>query len=200
MLLATACGSDDDTSSTTVAPAAGELPPADEPSEPLTEPACLEDEPDCDDTLVVDEEPQDLPDATDGEERTAELIGRWEITDYALPAGGLTNVVGEQGAFVEFGADGTANYHTGCNAGSTEWATSGTYVVPESALDDAEEGQTIMIGPSFQQTEIGCQGFLGEQDVDLPAAMRAATRLTITDDGRLLLLDEFLLIQSHRTG
>jgi hypothetical protein len=69
-------------------------------------------------------------------------------------------------------------------------------VVPESALDDAAEGQAIMTGPSFSQTEIGCQGFLGEQDVDLPAAMRATTRFTIADDGRLLLVDEFLLIQS----
>lgn len=174
LIVAGACGSDSDTVSTTSeAPETAEsesLPPADDPS-PST-----------------------------GEDRSAELLGRWEVANYQLPdGGGLTNVVGDAPVFIEFNADGTISYHTGCNAGGTEFTTAGTYIVPESALDDTPEGQSIDIGPQFEQTEEGCDGFLGDQDVDLPANMDAATRFTLDGD-RLLLLDEFLLIEATRSG
>jgi heat shock protein HslJ len=135
-----------------------------------------------------------------GDDRATELVGRWEVTDYVLPDGsGLTNVVGDGPVFLEFGADGTLSYSTGCNEGTANYATSGAYVVPKSALDDTLEGQPITIGPSFLQTEIGCDGFLGDQDRDLPIDMGAATRFRIDDD-RLLLLNEFLLIQASKAG
>ena len=154
-------------------------------------------------TPVSDAPPPTAPAATSeapaaGEDRSEELIGRWGVELYALPdGGGLTNVVGDTPVFVEFRPDGTLEYHTGCNAGGTTYATDGTYLVPESALDDTPEGQPITLGPSFEQTEQGCDGFLGDQDVDLPANMAAATRFRL-DEGRLLLLDEFLLIEATR--
>ena len=149
------------------------------------------------DTPTDDDEP---PPAAGGEDRGAELIGRWEVSIYVLPdSGSLTNVVGAEPVFMEFGADGTLSYNTGCNGGTTDYATSGAYLVPDSALDDTPEGQPITIGPSFVQTEIGCEGFLGDQDRDLPANMGAATRFRIDDD-RLLLLDEFLLIEATKAG
>ena len=144
----------------------------------------------------ADDEP---PPAAAGEDRGAELIGRWEVSNYKLPDGALTNVVGAESVFMEFEADGTLSYHTGCNGGTTDYATSGAYVVPKSALDDVLEGQPITIGPSFVQTEIGCEGFLGDQDRDLPANMGAATRFRIDGD-QLLLLDEFRLIEATRAG
>ena len=144
--------------------------------------------------------PADDPVAPAGQDRSAELVGRWEVASYQLPdGGGLTNVVGDAPVFIEFSADGTLSYHTGCNPGGTTFATAGTYVVPESALDDTPEGQTIDIGPLFEQEEEGCGGFLGDQDVDLPANMAAATRFSLDGD-RLLLLDEFLLIETTRSG
>lgn len=144
--------------------------------------------------------PTDSSVAPSGQDRSAELIGRWEVANYALPDGaGLTNVVGDAAVFIEFNADGTLSYHTGCNPGGTTFATAGMYVVPESALDETPEGQTIDIGPLFDQEEEGCDGFLGDQDVDLPANMAAATRFTLDGD-RLLLLDEFLLIEATRSG
>jgi heat shock protein HslJ len=145
----------------------------------------------------ADDEP---PPAVGGNDRGAELIGRWEVTHYVLPdGGGLTNVVGADPVFMEFSADGTLLYNTGCNSGGTTYSTSGSYLVPESALDDTPEGQPIVIGPSFEQTEIGCEGFLGDQDVDFPADMVAATRFRIDGD-QLLLLDEFLLIEATKAG
>lgn len=135
-----------------------------------------------------------------GQDRSAELLGRWDVASYLLPDGGsFTNVVGEVPVFIEFGADGTISYHTGCNPGGTEFTTSGSYFLPESALDDTPEGQAINIGPVFEQAEDGCDGFLGDQDRDLPANMGAATRFALDGD-RLLLLDEIRLIEATRSG
>ncbi len=149
---------------------------------------------------VTDTPVDTTPPAAPGDDRGAELVGRWEITTYMLPdSGNLTNVVGADPVFLEFGTDGTLSYNTGCNAGTADYATSGSYVVPKSALDDTPEGQPIAIGPSFQQTEIGCDGFLGDQDRDLPADMGAVNRFRIDDD-RLLLLNEFFLIEATKAG
>ncbi len=150
------------------------------------------------DTTVTTTQPADDPEPPAGEDRGEELLGRWEITNYALPdGGGFTNVVGSDPVFIEFNADGSVAYSTGCNSGGTQYTTSGTYHEPESALDNDPEGQPIALGPAFEQTERGCDGFLGDQDVDLPANMGAVSRF-ILDGDRLGLLDEFLLIEATR--
>lgn len=134
-----------------------------------------------------------------GEDRGGELVGRWEVANYELPdGGGLTNVVGSEPVYLEFGADGTVGYHTGCNAGGTTYAVSGTYYVPSSGLDDTPEGQSIVIGPTFEQEGEGCEGFLGDQDRDLPIDLGMVTRF-VFDGDRLLLLDEFLLVEAFRS-
>lgn len=135
---------------------------------------------------------------SEGDDRSEELVGRWEVVNYALPDdGGLTNVVGDEPVFLEFSDDGELSYGTGCNTGGTEYSTSGGYYEPESPLDDTPEGQAITIGPSFEQTEIACEGFLGDQDADLPADLEEATRFTLDGDS-LSLLDEFLLLEAER--
>ena len=134
-------------------------------------------------------------DAT-GVDRSSELVGRWNIINYTLPGGGgLTNWVGDRQPYIEFLADGTVEFDTGCNTGGGPYVPSGVYVEPESALDDVVKGQPITLGPGLFQTEIGCSGFLGEQDVDLPANFMKSTRF-ILGDGELLLLDEFILVQA----
>lgn len=168
LFVSQACGSDDDGAPTTPGTVASSLPRED-------------------------------PGIAGGEDRSEELLGRWGVANYVLPdGGGLTNVVGSDPVFIEFNADGTISYSTGCNSGGTEFVTSGTYYVPESALDDRPEGQSIVIGPLFEQTERGCEGFLGDQDRDLPANMGAVTRFALDGD-RLLLLDEFVLIEAFRS-
>lgn len=144
--------------------------------------------------------PPDDSGTSAGEDRSEELLGRWEVINYALPdGGGLTNVVGDDPVFIEFNADGSVDYNTGCNSGGTEFATSGTYYVPESALDNAPAGQPLTLGPVFEQTERGCDGFLGDQDRDLPDNMGAVTRFVLDGD-RLLLVDEFLLIETTKSS
>ncbi len=178
VLVTTACGSNDGTPSTTTgAPGTTAAP-----------------------TTVAATPPPEDPGSVAGEDRSAELLGRWEIVGYELPAGGgFTNVVGDDPVYIEFNSDGTIAYNTGCNSGSTQYTASGTYYVPASALDDEPEGQPITIGPAFEQTERGCEGFLGDQDRDLPDDMAAATRFMLDGD-RLLLLDEFRLIEATKLG
>lgn len=150
-------------------------------------------------TLASTQPPEDPGTAT-GEDRSGELLARWEVDHYRLPDdGALTNVVGSEPVFIEFNAAGSISYSTGCNSGRAEFTTSGTYYVPESALDDMPKGQPITIGPVFEQTERGCDGFLGDQDRDLPDNMGAVSRFVL-DGERLLLLDEFLLIEATRAG
>ena len=173
VLVAVACGGDDDPASTTAAPPETTSAP----------------------TTAATTAPDDTQTSA-GEDRSGELLARWEIINYALPdGGGLTNVVGDDPVFIEFKADGSVDYNTGCNAGSSEFATSGTYYEPESPLDNMPAGQPISLGPTFTQTERGCEGFLGDQDRDLPDNMGAVTRFVLDGD-RLLLVDEFLLIEA----
>jgi hypothetical protein len=137
---------------------------------------------------------------TDGGDRSGDLLGRWEVVNYVLPdGGGITNVVGADPVYIEFNADGSISYNTGCNSGGSQFVTSESYYLPKSALDDVPEGQAITLGPDFEQTEIGCDGFLGDQDRDLPDNMAAVTRFILGDD-RLLLLDEFMLIDATKSG
>jgi hypothetical protein len=64
-LVAAACGSDDPAASSLPGDATGEpaaLPPNTNPAAPpLVSSACAEDEPDCDDTVSIDDTPVDLP-------------------------------------------------------------------------------------------------------------------------------------------
>lgn len=175
MLVGTACGGDEPASTTADSPATTAAPT----------------------TSATTMAPED-PAPAAGEDRSGELLGRWEVVNYVLPDGGsITNVVGEDPVFIEFNADGTITYNTGCNSGGSQYETSDSYYMPESALDDVPEGQSITLGPLFEQTEIGCEGFLGDQDRDLPDNMAAVTRFILGDD-QLLLLDERMLIEASR--
>lgn len=141
----------------------------------------------------------DEPVATpEGVDRSAELIGTWNITFYALPdGGGRTNVIdGSAPVQITFNTDGTATYHTGCNAGDATYSTEGVYVVPESALDETPEGQPLTINAGMIE-EAGCEGFLGEQNGDLPAAWQQAERFRL-DGERLILSAEFFLLEAER--
>ncbi len=158
--------------------------------------------PGTDDAGTTDDTPAPSTDDNDatpaGVDRSSELIGRWDIIHYRLPDGALTNVLGEN-AHISFAPDGTIEYNTGCNQGTGPYVTSGVYLVPESGLDDTPEGQPITLGPGLAQTEIGCEGFLGEQDVDIPANLTASTRFRIDGD-TMQLLDEYGLVETTRAG
>ena len=98
-LLAAACGSSDEQSAPTAPVGADEpsaLPINDNPDDtPATVGACVEGEPDCNDTLAIGEEPQDLPQAgsddvapsgmlVDGGITVADLLARSAVGPIAV--------------------------------------------------------------------------------------------------------------------
>ena len=148
--------------------------------------------------IITAETPTSPPDAMTGEDRSDELVGRWMIEYYRDVNSARTNVLGDEPPFIEFGSDGSVTFHTSCNAGSGTYSTDGVYFVPESALDDQPEGQELRIADLTIDTAT-CEGFIGEQDTDLFNDFESASRFVL-DDGRLLLLDEFFLVQATPDG
>ena len=159
-----------------------------------------------DDGIVADtsenptEPSDDVPTADAGPDRRAELIGRWEIVNYTIVAGGgLTNIIGDVTPFLEFAPDGSLTFQTGCNGATARWETNGGYFTPSSALDDTPEGQAIAI-VDIAKEDVICDGFLGEQDADIGANLETATRFVVGDDGGLRLFDEFILVVTEPAG
>ena len=186
LLFLSACGDD------------SEAPSADETSEDSGE-----DTPDTPEDPSAERPATDKPangddlGADSDADRSAELTGRWEIVNYTLTAGGgLTTIVGDVTPYLEFSADSSLTFQTGCNGGSATWETSGGYYEPSSGLDDTSEGQIIQIGDREKEQQL-CDGFLGEQDADISANLERASRFVLNDDGGLLLLDEFVLVISE---
>lgn len=92
LLLAAGCG-DDETTDT------GDLPVnTDDSGDVSTEPACLPDEPDCDDTVDVPDEGQDLPADDDGASSGMTVDGGLTI-DEALALGPDDGIIAVQGIF-----------------------------------------------------------------------------------------------------
>lgn len=137
-------------------------------------------------------------DGMTGEDRSEELGGRWMIEYYRDASLARTNVLGDEPPFIDFGPDGSLTFHTSCNAGSGTYSTDGGYYVPESALDDRPEGQSLRLDDLAIDTAT-CEGFIGEQDTDLFNNFGTASRFVL-DEGRLLLLDEFLLVEATPDG
>jgi hypothetical protein len=138
------------------------------------------------------------PNAETGEDSSDELVGRWMIEYYRDANSARTNVLGDEPPFIEFGSDGSVTFHTSCNAGSGTSSTDGVYYVPESALDDQPEGRSLRIEDLTIDTAT-CEGFIGEQNTDLYNDFESASR-SVLDEGRLLLLDEFFLVQATPDG
>lgn len=136
----------------------------------------------------------DTSNGTTGVDRSGEIVGRWTIEFYRQADGARTNIVGDDPVFIEFASDGTLTFHTGCNPGSATYVTQGTYYVPESALDEEPEGQAVRIS-GLSTDSATCEGFLGDQDTDFAAALQDASRFML-DEGNLLLLDEFFLVEA----
>lgn len=144
------------------------------------------------------ETPTSTTEPVTGEDRSDELVGRWMIEFYEDASSSRTNVLGDEPPFIEFGADGSVTFHTSCNPGTGTYSTDGVYFEPESRLDEQPEGQPIRI----EDLSIGtatCEGFIGEQDTDLFNDFSSATRFVL-NDGRLVLWDEFFLVEAVPAG
>lgn len=149
-------------------------------------------------TVVTTETPTTPVEAVTGEDRSDELVGRWMIEFYQDSNSSRTNVLGDEPPFIEFDADGSVTFHTSCNPGTGTYSTDGVYFVPESRLDNQPEGQSLRIDDLTIDTAV-CEGFIGEQDTDLFNDFGSTSRFVL-DEGKLLLLDEFFLVEAVPAG
>lgn len=141
-----------------------------------------------------------VPDRTvpGGADRSAELIGSWKITSYAVSDGADPTAViaGEAPAQIIFGTDGALRYHTGCNAGDGVYTTAGIYHPPVANHDDEPSGQALSLSELAADSML-CVGPLGKQHARLSEALRLTTSFEVTD-ARLRLVGATSRIEAER--
>lgn len=123
----------------------------------------------------------------DGEDPAALLEGTWDITTYQLAgAAGEATPVGEP--TITFDGAGGVTFDTGCNTGEGEYEPFGGY---------GDTGQPISFG-SLSRTEVGCDDELGDQDLAIPGAIRAADLFQFVDGDLFLWRDGNIMIEGVR--
>ena len=115
-----------------------------------------------------------------------ELAGTtWTPTNFNHDPGdtGITNPIGED-VFLELAADGTLRGSTGCNEFTGTWEVTGPYYDYDEAaeaFEDRTDGQPLSI-TAERTTDNACEGFLGEDDVNLLGAIVATEIWWIGND------------------
>lgn len=79
----------------------------------------------------------------------------WNVTDYRLPNGSITNVWKTE-VTIEFGADGTVSGSAGCNTYTGQWAVSGNWDAFEEGVPDVNDGQVLTLS-DLSWTEVACE-------------------------------------------
>lgn len=134
----------------------------------------------------------DAPSDDEPTDRSDELVDAWTITTFQLAGGlGEAPTVGPDPATIEFAADGTFTFSTGCNTGEGNWEPFGVY---QPANDDGiPEGQSISFD-GISRTEIACDDERADQDLAIGGAIRAThlfildgTTLTLHRDGNVMI-------------
>lgn len=139
------------------------------------------------------------PDAASDDEpadRSDELVGAWTITTFQLAGAlGEAPTVGADPTTIEFAADGTFTFSTGCNTGEGEWDPFSVY---QPANDDGiPDGQSISFD-GIASTEIACDDERADQDLAIGAAIRAATVFTLDGSTLTLWRDGNVMIEATR--
>lgn len=124
----TACGSDDEIET-------GDLPPntADVGDDVPTEPACVPDEPECDDTIVVPDEGQDLEPVDGGAVSSGMTVDGGLTIDEALTRGPDDGIIAVKGIFFR---DDTGTFLCGVLAESLPPQCGGAVLDLEGPVDE----------------------------------------------------------------
>lgn len=88
----------------------------------------------------------------------APLLGGtdWVVTEYVLPAGGLTNVWPDTEITLQFGDDGSVSGSGGCNDYQGTYQVEGPYDEFVDGVRDPNDGQAIRID-SLTQSAVRCE-------------------------------------------
>lgn len=79
----------------------------------------------------------------------------WNVTNYRLPNGSITNVWKTE-VTISFSGDGTVSGSAGCNDYQGTWSVSGNWNEFESGVPDPEDGQELKL-ESLAWTEMACE-------------------------------------------
>lgn len=120
------------------------------------------------------------PDATTTEP-VAGVVGpelggtAWNVTDYRLPDGAITNVW-KTDVTIAFAADGTVSGSAGCNDYQGTWDVSGGWDEFESGVPDRNDGQELTLD-SLSWTETACEDeAIMEQETEILDLLQMAGR------------------------
>lgn len=99
----------------------------------------------------------------------------WNVTNYRLPDGSITNVWKTE-VTISFSGDGTVSGSAGCNDYQGTWAVSGDWNEFESGVPDPEDGQGLTLD-SLSWTEIACEDdAIMEQETEILDLLQTARR------------------------
>ncbi len=129
-----------------------------------------------------------------------ELAGTsWNVTEYQLPDGGITDLWPGTEITVRFHEDGTVSGFSGCNEYGGTYEVDGSYDPFEPGVRDPNDGQTLQLG-GLSVTERGCESPTGvmEQEIEYLSAFQSSERWLIAR-GELLLrtAEGSLLVQAE---
>jgi heat shock protein HslJ len=110
---------------------------------------------------------------------TPELGGtNWNVTDYKLVSGSITNVWKTE-VTISFGADGTVSGSLGCNDYEATWMVSGVYDEFESGVPDSNDGQVLILD-SLSWTDSVCSDeAIMEQEAEMIDLLQRGRRWVV---------------------
>lgn len=104
----------------------------------------------------------------------------WNVTDYRLPGGAITNVWKTE-VTIGFAADGTVSGSAGCNDYQGTWSVSGSWNEFEPGVPDTEDGQQIAL-EQLSWTEVACEdAAIMEQEAEILDILQNAGRWVLID-------------------
>ncbi|MCJ7779873.1 MAG: META domain-containing protein [Acidimicrobiia bacterium] len=104
----------------------------------------------------------------------------WNVIDYRLPDGTITNVW-KTDVTISFFADGTVSGSAGCNVYEGAWSVSGAWDAFESGVPDSNDGQELILD-SLSWTEMACEDdAVMEQEAEFLDLLQNAGRWVLID-------------------
>lgn len=124
----------------------------------------------------------------------------WNVTDYGLSAGVLTNVWPDTEVTLRFGADGSVSGSTGCNDHSGSFEVVGSYNEFEEGVRDADDGQTIHIMVASLTEKTCSPDHVMEQEREILSLLEGVDRWFIARGELILRSADGFFLQAEPSG
>lgn len=125
---------------------------------------------------------------------------RWNVSDYSLPTGAITNVWPDTEVSLIFGEDGGVSGSVGCNSYSGNFVVEGEYDEFEEGVRDENDGQSIHI-VVLSVTEKACSPeHVMEQEGEILSLLQGVDRWFISRGELILRSSEGLFLKANSDG